>query len=223
MIEQEEEFYRSLTERNLEEREDDGSAKRELIRRDVRDNLRKCQSVNFWSDNPFQAVDHLRESTEKIDQYGFDVKQDFEQDIGIEHKKFFSRLVSSGNYKAAQLYAEETDVEEEHVDKMIEVEAYGLGNHKDAFALADLLGREDLMEDIAEPLYDSLDDGARPLFASYLEEQGLDTPNSVDSAVSDAKEHYSNKAEEIEDQIAKLESELEETQTNRESYNRFLE
>jgi len=217
-----EEFYRTLTRDNLQNREGDGSAKRELTRRDVRDNLRMCQSVDFWSENPFQAVDRLRESTEKIDQYNFDVKEDFETDIGMEHKKFFSRLVSTGNHKAAQLYAEETDVDEDHIDNMIEMQAYGVGNYKSAFALADLLGREDLMEDIAEPIYDSLDEGARPLFNAYLEEQGLDTPNSVESSVAEAKEHYSNRAEKIENQIARLESELEETQNHQENYDRFL-
>jgi len=41
--------------------------------------------------------------------------------------------------------------------------------------------------------------------------------------VEEAKNRYDNRAEEIEQEIAELKSELEETQNNRDSYNRFLE
>lgn len=50
-----ERFYRALEREDLESREDDEAAQRELVRRDVRDQLRELNDRDYLENNPFGA------------------------------------------------------------------------------------------------------------------------------------------------------------------------
>lgn len=222
---QEKEFYQHLTTETLKSQKDNEAAEKELARREIRDNFREFQDIKIWEENLSWAAKQLVESTERIREHGLDIKQDFEDSLGRTHNEFFSNLLSSGNYKAAEIYARETQVDSEYIRMSLEdgvLTSNRFRDHKNAFSVAELLGREDLMEELAEPVYESLDVEARPLFLSYLDEIGIDSPESVEDSVENVESHYDDKSSKIKRKISELERELEKTECQKESYGRFL-
>lgn len=223
-----ERFYRALEREDLESREDDEAAQRELVRRDVRNQLRELNDRNYLENNPFEAVEAYREVKNKAIEYDLDLEEDFDDTLYADGQEIFSTLLNNSEYKAAEQCAEVADIDEEFIEKRIDAEAeqkglFQSGRPQSAFAIADLFGIENKMKELASDVYESIPVESRPIFTNYLQEKGIQPPNPLESDVEEAKNRYKNRAEEIEQEIAELKSELEETRDNRDSYDRFLE
>jgi len=223
-----EKFYRALERENLESREDDEAAQRELVRRDLRDQLREINKRQYLQNNSFEAVETYEKINDRAEEHDFDLEDDFDDALYVDGQEIFSTLLNNRDYKAAQQMAEVADVDEDFIEERIDAKAennglFQSGGSQSAFVIADLFGIEDKMRELATDVYESIPVESRPIFTNYLEEKGIQPPNPLEEDVEEAKNRYDNRAEEIEQEIAELKSELEETQNNRESYNRFLE